>query len=138
MRSATRIMHVDDEPDVREIVRLCLELDPEIEVRSCASGREALMAVHEWAPDLILLDLVMPAMNGVATLAMLNSDSRTADVPVVFLTVMVQQRAVDHAEIDYLKSLGARGVIAKPFDALSLAPSVLSFLRPDPVARYAV
>ncbi len=77
-------------------------------------------------------------MSGVATLAMLRDDGRTSDLPVVFMTVMLQQRAVDHAEIDHLKSLGARGVIAKPFDALELAPSVLRYLRPGTVALHAV
>ena len=59
-----RFLYVDDEPDIREIAELALSLDPDVEVRTCASGEEALIVAPEWKPDLILLDWQMPKMNG--------------------------------------------------------------------------
>ena len=131
--AAARIMHVDDDPDMREVVRLSLGLDPELSVRSCASGAEALAAVREWPPHLVLLDEVMPHMNGPATLAKLHLDRRTAAIPVVFVTARVQA-----SEFRYFKSLGAAGVVAKPFDAVTLVKAVHKFLKPRPSGLEAV
>lgn len=125
--TGARILHVDDEPDIREVVRISLGLDPELTVRSCASGAEALSAAGGWQPDLVLLDVMMPDMDGPTTLSELYKDPRTAGVLVVFMTARAQAR-----ELDYFKSLGATGVIAKPFDPIGLAAAVREFLRPAP------
>jgi CheY-like chemotaxis protein/HPt (histidine-containing phosphotransfer) domain-containing protein len=117
--TSLRVLHVDDEPDIREIVELSLGLDASLAVRSCASGSEALAAAVDWPPDLILLDVMMPVMDGPATLTRLRGDEQTADIPVVFMTARAQAR-----EIEYFRSLGAAGVIAKPFDPLTLAGMV--------------
>lgn len=122
-------MHIDDEPDIREVVRLSLGLDPELSVRSCASGEEALEAIREWRPDLVLLDDVMPRMNGPATLAKLRMNRDTAAIPVVFITGSGQTR-----KSGYFKALGAAGVLAKPFDADALMAAVRKHLRPKPTA----
>lgn len=114
-----RILHVDDEPDIREVVEMSLELDPAFTVKSCSSGKDALALAADWSPDLILLDVMMPAMDGPATLANLRKSPRTAAIPVVFMTARAQAR-----ELEQFMSLGARGVIAKPFDPLGLATSV--------------
>ena len=127
-----RVLHVDDEPDIREIVELSLGLDPDLSVRSCASGSEALAATSDWPPDLILLDVMMPGMDGPATLARLRGASRTADIPVVFMTARAQAR-----ELEHFRSLGAIGVIAKPFDPLTLAGMVRQY-APTAEARRAV
>jgi len=119
-----RVMHVDDEPDIREVVEMSLSLDPNLTVRSCASGTDALSAVGEWAPDLILLDVMMPVMDGPATLARLREIPASADIPVVFMTARAQTR-----ELEHFRSLGAAGVIAKPFDPMTLAVSVRSYLK---------
>ena len=119
-----RILHVDDEPDIREVVELSLSLDPAFSVRSCASGGDALSAVAEWPPDLILCDVMMPVMDGPATLARLRESPHTAHIPLVFMTARAQTR-----ELEHFKSLGATGVIAKPFDPMTLAASVRSHLR---------
>ena len=77
--SGLRILHVDDEPDIREIVELSLGLDPAFDVRSCASGADAIAMAADWLPDLILCDVVMPIMDGPATLATaagVSADSR--------------------------------------------------------------
>jgi CheY-like chemotaxis protein len=108
-------LSVDDEPDIREIIDLALGLDPLFVVRECPSGREALRDAVEWRPDLILLDVMMPIMDGVTTLAQLRAERRTAMIPVVFMTA----RAQTH-ERERFMSLGAAGVIAKPFDPMQL------------------
>jgi CheY-like chemotaxis protein len=120
-----RILHVDDEPDIREVVEISLGLDPECSTRSCASGREALGVAVEWAPDIILLDVMMPVMDGAATLANLRANPLTAGIPVVFMTARAQSR-----ELDLFRSLGAVGVIPKPFDPMTLAASVRAYVEP--------
>jgi len=117
--AALRVVHVDDEPDIREIVKMCLNLDPEMEMRSCASGQDALNVISGWIPDVILLDVMMPTMDGPATFAHLKENAQTAGIPVVFMTARVQAR-----ELDRLLAMGAVDVIAKPFDPMSLAAKV--------------
>jgi CheY-like chemotaxis protein/HPt (histidine-containing phosphotransfer) domain-containing protein len=117
--SSFRILHVDDEPDILEVVKLSLGCDRELTVRSCISGENALAEAVEWSPDLILCDVMMPAMDGPATLARLRENPRTAKIPVVFMTARAQIR-----ELDHFTSLGASGVIAKPFDPMTLAAAV--------------
>jgi CheY-like chemotaxis protein/HPt (histidine-containing phosphotransfer) domain-containing protein len=127
-----RVLHVDDEPDIREIVELSLGLDHDLSVHSCASGGEALRAASDWPPDLILLDVMMPGMDGPATLARLRGAPQTADIPVVFMTARAQTR-----ELEHFRSLGAAGVIAKPFDPLTLA-GIVRHYAPAAEARRAV
>ena len=110
---------VDDEPDIREVIDLSLALDPLFRVRACPSGRDAVKAAIEWRPDLILLDVMMPIMDGPTTLAELRADRRTATIPVVFMTARAQMH-----ECERLRSLGAAGVIAKPFDPIQLPAQV--------------
>jgi CheY-like chemotaxis protein len=76
--NAVRILHVDDEPDIREIVEMSLGLNPDFEVRTCACGADAITVAAEWSPFLILLDVMMPGMDGPTTLAHLRKDPRTA------------------------------------------------------------
>jgi CheY-like chemotaxis protein len=122
-----QVLHVDDEPDIREVAEISLGLDPDFRVRSCGSGKEALAVAAEWQPDLILLDVMMPAMDGPATLVRLREDTRTASIPVIFMTARAQAR-----EVDRFRSLGAVGVIPKPFDPMTLAASVRSYVQPAP------
>jgi two-component system OmpR family response regulator len=119
-----RILLVDDEADIREVVELSLRLDPAFSVRSCASGADAIAAAGNWRPDMILCDVMMPGMDGPATLARLRESPQTVNTPVVFMTARVQAH-----EIEHFKSLGAVGVIAKPFDPMTLAASVRNHLR---------
>jgi CheY-like chemotaxis protein len=122
--SAIRILHVDDEPDIREIVDMSLGLNPEFEVRACASGAEAIAAAAEWSPLVILLDVMMPGMDGPATLANLRKNPQTANIPVLFMTARAQTR-----EVEQIISLGAQGVISKPFDPMTLAFVVRNHLQ---------
>lgn len=122
--SAVRILHVDDEPDIRAVADLALALNPEFEVRGCASGAEAIAAAAEWSPFVILLDVMMPEMDGPATLTRLRKNLQTSAIPVLFMTARAQTR-----EIAQLIALGAQGVIAKPFDPMTLASELNSYLR---------
>jgi CheY-like chemotaxis protein len=124
--TAIRILHVDDEPDIREVVELSLGLDPAFETRSCGSGADALVMAADWLPDVILLDVMMPVMDGPATLVRLQDNPKTAGIRVIFMTARAQTR-----ELDRFRSLGAVGVIPKPFDSMTLAASVRSYLRSD-------
>lgn len=125
-----RILYVDDEDDIREIAQMSLELEPEFEVRSCASGAAALVDAATWRPDLILLDVMMPDMDGPETLKRLAASLPTASIPVVFITARTQTHEVER----YL-AMGAVGVIAKPFDPMALARDVKKLLASrDPAA----
>jgi CheY-like chemotaxis protein len=123
-----RILLVDDEPDIREVVDVSLGLDLEFKTRACASGADALATAAEWRPSLILLDVMMPVMDGPTTLANLRKNPRTAAIPVVFLTARTQA-----GEIAQYISLGAQGVLSKPFDPMTLAASVRGYLAPSEV-----
>ena len=95
--TAVRVLHVDDEPDIREVVELSLGLDPDLTVRSCGSGGDALAAAAAWSPDLILLDVMMPLMDGPTTLSRLRQSPNTAAIPVVFMTARAQPRELSGA-----------------------------------------
>jgi CheY-like chemotaxis protein len=121
--SAVRILLVDDEPDIREVVDISLGLNPDFEVRACASGAEAIEAATEWSPVLILLDVMMPGMDGPTTFAQLRKNPKTAAIPIVFMTARAQS-----SELEHFIGLGAQGVISKPFDPMTLASQVQSHL----------
>ena len=110
-----RLLHVDDDPDICEIVAMSLGLDPGLVTRSCGSGEEALVAAVQWQPDIILWDVTMPVMDGPATLMRLRDNALTARIPVIFTTAGAQPR-----ELDRFRSLGAIGVIPKPYDPMTL------------------
>ena len=118
------LMHVDDEPDIREVAAMALELDPEISLTSVASGEAALEQLSAGArPDVILLDVMMPQMDGPGVLAALRRIEGLDETPVIFMTARAQS-----GEIDRFKTLGAIGVITKPFDPMTLAGQVRDLL----------
>jgi CheY-like chemotaxis protein len=119
-----RILHVDNDPDIRNLVELSLSADPAFVVTSCASGEDALATAAVRVPDLILCDVDMPDMDGPDMLARLRENASTAKAPVVFTA----GRAAA-SELERLKSLGAVGVISKPFDPASLPETVRGHLR---------
>ena len=120
-----RILLVDDEPDLREVVDVSLCLDPQFRTRACASGADALVMAARWSPSLILLDVMMPLMDGPTTLANLRKNPGTAHIPVLFLTARTQS-----AEIEQYISLGVQGILSKPFDPMTLAALVRRYLLP--------
>jgi two-component system OmpR family response regulator len=121
--SALRVLHVDDEPDIRELVGISLGLDPEFTVRSCSSGTDAIAAAADWSPDLILLDVMMPGMDGPTTLERMRETPHTKTIPVIFMTASTQA-----SELDRFRVLGVDRVISKPFDPLTLSTSVRQLL----------
>jgi CheY-like chemotaxis protein len=114
-----KILHVDDEKDIRAVAKLALQSVGGFDLTSCASGQEALDCVAEIAPDLIMLDVMMPGMDGPSTLIELRKREDVAEVPIVFMTAKTQQD-----EIRSLLDIGAIGVIAKPFDPMKLSEEV--------------
>lgn len=114
-----RIVCVDDERDILEVAKMCLEVVGGFEVTCCESGQAALEVLASQTPDMVLLDVMMPQMNGPETLAELRKLPHLAKVPVAFMTARVQAAEVK----SYLK-LGATGVIPKPFDPMQLSGEV--------------
>jgi DNA-binding response OmpR family regulator len=119
MSSLTRILYVEDEPDIRAVAKLALEMVGGYTVMLCSSGEEALREAAAFAPDMILLDVMMPGLDGPATLKGLREQASLARVPAAFMTAKVQS-----AEVAHYKSLGALDVIPKPFDPMTLASQV--------------
>ena len=118
-RELKRILYVEDEPSIRTIAVTVLEAVGGFSVIACASGRQALEAAPAAHADLILLDVMMPEMDGPATLKALRGIPQTAQTPVIFMTAKVQA-----SEIGHYKSLGAIDVIAKPFDPMTLSAQI--------------
>ena len=124
MAERLRVLHVDDDPDIREVTAFSLELDPDLELMSASSGAEALAILQGgFQPDVVLLDVMMPGMDGPQTLARLRDIEGVKDTPVIFMTARGQAR-----ERSRYLSLGAQGVILKPFDPVSLASDLRDLL----------
>lgn len=119
-----KILIIDDDDDVRTIARLSLSRLGGFDVVEAKDGPEGVEQALRQPPDLILLDVMMPSMDGPQTLAALRSHPTTAGVPVVFLTAKVMR-----SEVDLLTRLGATGVLSKPFDPMTLADDLLERLR---------
>lgn len=117
MKPPCHILCVDDEEDIQEVVKLCLEMDGGFAIDTCAGGAEALAFLAHTKPDLILLDVMMPGMDGPATFAAMKE--RGVHVPVIFMTARVRG-----AEVSQYLEMGAAGVVPKPFDPVTLAGEV--------------
>ena len=118
-----KILYVEDEPDIQTIARIALETIGGFTVQVCSSGDEALRKVAGFAPDIILLDVMMPGMDGMQTFSLLRQRPECVAIPVVFMTARVQS-----SEIRHYRNLGAVEVIAKPFDPMMLADQVQTIL----------
>lgn len=116
-----RLLFVEDEPDIQVVARLALEAVGGFQVVICSSGKEALGKAPDFGPDLILLDVMMPGMDGPSTLLALREQPNTAATPVIFMTAKVQPY-----EVAEYKRLGALDVIAKPFDPMQLSATINS------------
>jgi CheY-like chemotaxis protein len=114
---------VDDEEHIREVASVSLELTAGWEIRQAGSGAEGIEMAISWRPDAVLLDVMMPDMDGPAAVSRLRLDERTSNIPVIFLTAKVQT-----SDRHRYTRLGVRGVIAKPFDPLSLAERMSEIL----------
>jgi CheY-like chemotaxis protein len=121
-----RILIIDDEPSIREVAQICLETVANWEVIIAASGQEGLVKAEAEQPDAILLDVMMPDMDGFTTLKKLQENPATANLPVILLTAKVQPSDRLH-----YKELGLKAAIAKPFEPLKLADEIAQVLGWD-------
>jgi CheY-like chemotaxis protein len=119
----SRVMVVEDEEDIQKVIRMSLQFRGVRDVAVANSGEECLARVHEVQPDLILLDVQMPKMDGLETCRRLKLDPNTRDIPVIFLSAMAQasdrKRGMD---------AGAAGYLTKPFDPVVLYSQILALL----------
>lgn len=115
------IVYIDDEPDIRTVVELSLSLAEGLTVHTGDCGQRALELAREVKPDLVLLDVMMPGMDGPETLRQLRAQPDLAGIPVFFMTAKAMP-----AELQRLRDLGAAAIIPKPFDPMKLATDVLA------------
>lgn len=120
MDELNKILHVEDDPDILEISLLVLEGIGGFTVKQCSSGKESLAVAPEFSPDLILLDVMMPGMNGPETLEALRQLPETENTPIIFMTAKVQPE-----EVEKYLSQGAVAVITKPFDSITLSDQII-------------
>ena len=127
MTAPSQVLHVDDDADIRFLVELTLDRVPDLVLRSCASGAEALEVALADPPDLALVDVMMPGMDGVTLAAAFRAAERLREVPVVFVTAKAYPD-----EVARLWSSGAADVLVKPFDLGELERTILEVLaHPD-------
>ena len=111
---------IEDDPDIQTVAQLSLEAVGGYEVETALHGEAGLQKVLEWTPDLILLDVMMPGMDGPTVLQNLRADPQTAHLPVIFMTAKAQAH-----EVAAYHEMGALGVITKPFDPM-LLPQIVA------------
>jgi two-component system, OmpR family, response regulator len=114
-----KILYVEDDPDIQTVAKMAMEAIGGFTVEACHSGAVAMEVAADFAPDLILLDVMMPGMDGPTTLLALRGIPGLAETPVMFMTAKVMETEVER----YLE-LGALDVIAKPFDPMTLAERI--------------
>lgn len=118
-QSLKKLLYVDDDADIREIVQMSLSLDGKLDVHTCDGGERALQIMREQRPDLVVLDVMMPGMDGPALLKRMRLDPALARIPVIFMTAKVSKE-----ETEKFRELSAIGVIGKPFDPMTLGGQV--------------
>jgi CheY-like chemotaxis protein len=119
-----RILVIDDEPGVRDIIQICLEAVAGWDVATAASGQEGLEIARNEQPDAILLDVMMPVMDGPATFRQLQADAQTQQIPTILLTAKIKM-----SERQQYIDLGVAGVISKPFEAQGLVDQICDLLH---------
>src|SRR5262249_55674837 len=119
-----RILIIDDENDVRRVIELALSRDPDLAIRACGSGHDGVAEAASWSPDLILLDVMMPGMDGPTTLARLQDNPAPADARGALRTARPRP-----GDLDEFTELGARGALAKPFVPKELRAAVKGHLH---------
>lgn len=121
MKPLKKLILVDDDKDVLTIARYCLQELKDTEVKYLSSGQEAIKEALTFLPDLMLIDVMMPQMDGIATLKALHLIPTLSQTPIVFFTAKVQQE-----ELNEYFHMGVIDVLVKPFDPLTLASHILS------------
>lgn len=123
MNDILNVLYIEDEADIREMTEFALE-DEGFELITCISGMDAIEKAVKCSPDLILIDMMMPGMDGLTTVTKLREIPHLQSTPVIFMTAKVQIK-----EQQEYKSIGAAGVISKPFDAMKLADNIREILE---------
>ncbi len=123
-----RVLIIDDDEDIREVASLTLEATAGWEVMTAASGPEGLAKAADQVPELVLLDVMMPEMDGPTTFRELQKNHSTSEIPVILLTAKVQ--GVDQRRF---ADLGVAAVLFKPFDPMTLAQQISDVLHWEPV-----
>ena len=120
---AKRILFIDDQDDIKTLAQFCLESEAGWTMIGASNGKEGIAIAEQEQPDAILLDAMMPELDGIQTIAMLQNNPATKDIPTIFITAKAQ--ASDRRRF---YNAGAKGVINKPFDSLTLASQISGFL----------
>lgn len=118
-----RVLIIDDEQGIRETTQVCLEITGDWEVFTASSGKEGLVLAASEKPDVILLDVMMPDMDGLTTLKKIQSDSEIQHIPVVFLTAKAQP-----AEQRQFSQLKLAALITKPYDPFTLSDQLIKII----------
>ena len=124
MTDSPKILHVEDDADIREITKLALEVLGGQSLTQVESGSQAVLQAPALAPDLFLLDMTLPDMDGIETMRALNALPGMESVPAIFMTARAQ-----YEEHEILLQSGAVAVIPKPFDVMTLAQDILKVWR---------
>jgi CheY-like chemotaxis protein len=121
--SIARVLLAEDDPDIQKVVRMSLKMKGVKEVVVTDNGEECLARIAEFTPDVILLDVMMPKLDGYATCRKLKENPATRDIPVIFLTAKAQ-----HYEVKQGMESGALGYLIKPFDPMTLHDQIAELL----------
>jgi CheY-like chemotaxis protein len=119
-----RVLVIEDEPDIQMLIQMSLEFTGDYQVSVASDGPSGIQAAQQEKPDLILLDAMMPGMDGFEVCARLKSDAETSDIPIIFLTAKAQS-----SEIEEGLRLGATGYLTKPFDPMTLKDDLEGLLN---------
>ena len=119
-----RLLHVEDDEDIREVAKMALELSGQFEVMPCPSGEDALEKAPQFKPEILLLDVMMPGMSGPTTLQKLREIKGLETTPAIFMTARAQP-----AEVEELKAMSALTVVVKPFDPITLGDQIMAALN---------
>jgi CheY-like chemotaxis protein len=133
MRTLRSVLCVDDDDDICEVVKATLSLIAGLDVVTVGTGEEMITVAHALRPDLVLMDIMMPGLDGPSTIERMRANTMIESIPFIFLTAKVMP-----SELAHVLKLGALGVIAKPFDPLKLGEQVLAlWRRADSAATFA-
>ncbi|MBE9078953.1 response regulator [Romeria aff. gracilis LEGE 07310] len=117
--STKRILIIDDEDDIREATQLCLEITGQWDVLKASNGKEGIAIADSQQPDVILLDMMLPEMDGLTILQKLRENAKTQQIPIIILTAKAQSH-----EKQYFDQLKVASVITKPYDPLTISDQI--------------
>jgi len=122
MKELKKILYAEDEPDIQMIVETIIQAMSDYNIKICDNGQVLLDCVEDYKPDLILLDVMMPLMDGPTTFKNLQENEKTNDIPVIFMTAKAQVH-----EVKAFSDSGVIGIITKPFDPMQLCSIIKEF-----------